>query len=439
LKCCGENWTASGEAKIAWFKRPGWKCAECDRVLATFEVEGYNRIPMPRVESNPTPSVLKWARTSSGLSPDDAAKKIGVHTWKLLGWEAGTEKPTFTQLRKAGAVYKRPIAAFYLKEEPKGFSAMRDFRRQSGTGARIVSPSLTQEIRKAHDRRDWALELFAQLDDRPKEVNNRLRLTDDVEVAATQIRSFLGITMDTQSQWKSQTFNQWRLRIERAGILTFEMTTVAVEEARGFSIGLKPLPVAVANIKDSPKARVFTLLHEVAHILMDSGGICNLDDRGHDDVARSETFCNRVAGAAIFPREAVLQSDTVRRHSRGRPEWTDLELQALSNQFGGSRESALIRLASLGLTSQAFCEARRERFHLEYKQAEVERKAQQDKGFVPPHQLALLSAGPMFVGLVVENFNRERITTSDFSDYLQIRAKHIAEVQQEYAGFGEGR
>jgi hypothetical protein len=40
----------------------------------------------------------------------------------------------------------------------------------------------------------------------------------------------------------------------------------------------------------------------------------------------------------------------------------------------------------------------------------------------------------MFVGLVVENFNRERINTSDFSDYLQIRAKHIAEVQQEYAG-----
>jgi Zn-dependent peptidase ImmA (M78 family) len=394
---------------------------------------------MPRAEANPTPSVLTWARTSSGLSPDDAAKKIGIHTWKLLAWEAGTEKPTFTQLRKAGAVYKRPIAAFYLQEPPKGFSAMRDFRRRSGTDPSIVSPGLTQEIRKAHDRREWALELMAQLDDRPREIKDRLRLTEDIEEAATQIRNLLDITVDSQSQWKGQAFNQWRLHIERAGILTFEMTTVPVDEARGFSIGLGPLPVAVANIKDSSKARVFTLLHEVTHILMDSGGICNLDDRGHDELARSETYCNRVAGAAIFPREAILQSDTVRRHSRNRPDWTDQELQALSNQFGGSRESALIRLASLGLTSQAFCEARREKFHLEYKQTEAERKAQQEKGFVPPHQLALLSAGPMFVGLVVESLNREQITTSDFSDYLQIRAKHIAEVQQEYAGFGKER
>jgi Zn-dependent peptidase ImmA (M78 family) len=215
------------------------------------------------------------------------------------------------------------------------------------------------------------------------------------------------------------------------------MTTVGVEEARGFSIGAKPLPVAVANIKDSQRARIFTLLHEVAHILLNSGGICNFDDKGQGDSARSETYCNQVAGASIFPREALLQSDVVRRHARGRREWADQELQGLSIQFGGSRESALVRLATLGLASQAFCDARRARFRQEYRQAEAERKVQQDKGFVPPHQLALLSAGPMFVGLVVENFNRERITISDFSDYLQIRAKHISEVQQIYAGFSE--
>jgi Zn-dependent peptidase ImmA (M78 family)/transcriptional regulator with XRE-family HTH domain len=392
---------------------------------------------MPRGESNPTPSVLTWARTSSGLSSEDAAKKIGIHVEKLLAWEAGTEKPTFVQLRKAGSVYRRPIAAFYLQDPPKGFEAMRDFRRRHGVEEGLISPRLTQEIRRAHDRREWALELLAELDDQPRKIDQRLHLTQDFEQAATQIRSYLGVTMEDQSQWGNQAFNQWRMHIERAGILTFEMTTVGVEEARGFSIGIKPLPVAVANIKDSQKARIFTLLHEVAHILLDIGGICDFDEGGQSDSARSETYCNQVAGATIFPMEALLKSDIVRHHSRGQAEWTDQELEALSIQFGGSRESALIRLATLKLTSQAFCDARRERFHLEYKRAEAERKAQPEKGFVPPHQLALLSAGPMFVSLVVENFNRERITTSDFSDYLQIRAKHIAEVQQTYAGFSE--
>ena len=392
---------------------------------------------MARTQSNPTPALLAWARKTSGFSPEEAAKKLGVKVERLLAWEAGGEKPTFNQLRKAGSTYRRPIAAFYLKELPKGFDAMRDFRRHPAGVPRAISPYLTQEIRRAHDRREWALDLLAQLDDRPKDVGARLSLTQDVEEAALRVREFLGVEIEYQSQWRDQSFKLWRSHIERAGILAFEMTSVSIEEARGFSIGTRPMPVAVANIKDAPKARAFTLLHEVAHILLDSAGICDLDEHGHDDAARSETFCNQVAGAAIFPREALLHSEVVLRHPKNRNQWSDEELQALSHYFGGSREAALVRLATLGLTSRAFCDERREKFRLEYQRLEAERKLQADKGFVPPHQLALLSAGPLFVSLVVENFNRERITTSDFSDYLQIRAKHIPEVQHDYAAFGE--
>jgi len=312
---------------------------------------------------------------------------------------------------------------------------MHDFRRHSDGNALPISPDLTLEIRRGYDRREWALELLAQLDEKPKEDFPRIRLGQDPEEAAFIVREFLKLTVELQGSWQERAFQQWRRQIEQAGILTFEMTSVPVEEVRGFSIGIKPMPVAVANIKDSVRARVFTLLHESVHILLDSGGICDFEERGKDDSGRTETFCNQVAGATIFPRDALLQSTTVRGHARGRPEWTDQELRSLSNAFGGSRESALVRLRFLGLTTQAFCDSRRARFRQEY-QVERERRANTETGFVPPHQLALLSAGPMFVSLVVENFNRERITASDFSDYLQIRAKHIAEVQQEYAGYG---
>lgn len=369
-----------------------------------------------------------------GLSIEEAARKIGVQVSKLTEWEAGSRKPTFAQLRKVGSVYKRPLAAFYLQEPPRDFDPMRDFRRHPEGDTTLVSADLALEIRRGYDRREWALELLAQLDERPKDVFPRIRLDQGIEEAAGQVRDFLKVTVDLQSQWQDKAFQCWRRQIEQAGILAFEMTEVPVEEARGFSIGIKPMPVAVVNIKDSLRARVFTLLHETVHILLESGGICSFDEHGRDDSARAETFCNQVAGAVIYPQEAFLQSDVVLRHAKGRAEWTDQELRSLSQRFGGSRESALVRLRSLGRTSQAFCDARRLRFRQEYR-ADQERRAQKQSGFVPPHQLALLSAGPMFVSLVVENFNRERITISDFSDYLQIRAKHIAEVQQDYAGF----
>jgi Zn-dependent peptidase ImmA (M78 family) len=389
---------------------------------------------MARTETNPNPAVLVWARRTTSLSLGDAAKKIGIAGDRLAEWEAGTGKPTFAQLRKAAVVYKRPVAAFYLKEPPKDFDVMHDFRRHPDGEAGKISPELALEIRRGYDRREWALELLSQLDERPNEDFPRIRLDQGVEEAATVVRDFLKLNIEIQARWQERAFIEWRRRVEQAGILTFEMTSVPVEEARGFSIGKKPMPVAVANIKDAPRARVFTLLHETAHILLNSDGICDFSEKSRDESGRSETFCNQVAGATIYPREALLQSATVRVHERGRPEWTDQELRLLANAFGGSRESALIRLRSLGLTTQAFCDARRARFREEY-QAEKDRKASLDAGFVPPHQLALLSAGPLFVSLVVENFNRERITASDFSDYLQIRTRHIAEVQQDYAGF----
>ncbi len=390
---------------------------------------------MPRLEANPTPSLLVWARTSSGLSPKEAAKKIDVTVERLVAWEAGIERPSFAQLRKAGKAYKRPIAVFYLKEPPKGFSVMRDFRRRPGAESISISAQLMQEIRRAHDRRDWALQLMAELDERPKSLTRRLSLNQGIEDAATEVRAFLGVTAEIQSQWKQQAFNRWRSHIERAGILTFEMTSVAPKEASGFSIGARPLPAAVANIKDSKTARIFTLLHEVTHVLLGSDGICDLEESGNDDLARVESFCNRVAGAAIFPKEGLLSFDVIRRHPKGQPRWTDEELRAISGQFGGSREAALVRLATLGLTSRAFCDSRRAQFRREYELVAESRRNQQTDGFAPPHQLELWSAGPMFVSLVVENLNRDRITASDFSDYLQIRTKHIPEVQQEYAGF----
>jgi hypothetical protein len=40
-------------------------------------------------------------------------------------------------------------------------------------------------------------------------------------------------------------------------------------------------------------------------------------------------------------------------------------------------------------------------------------------------------AGPLFTQLVVEAFNRERITASDVSDFLSIRVKHLPEIERD--------
>lgn len=361
------------------------------------------------------------------MSQELAAQKAAIKVDQLSDWEAGISRPSIPQLRKLATIYRRPLAAFYLSEPPMRFDVMHDFRRLSSDDASYEnSPKLAYEVRRAFDRREWALELLLGLDETSPRFTATARLGENVEQVATRLRDSIAVTVERQAAWRFDydAFKHWRGLLEQAGILTLQATGIQLNEARGFSISMNPLPVVVVNNKDALRGRIFTLLHEVVHIMLSDGGICDLHD------ADEEAFCNQVAGAALFPKEALLSSKTVRQHKKGEPAWTDYELQELSRQFGGSREAALVRLLTLKLTTQAFYDRMKREFLKIYR--EQQEKRQEREGFAPPHVIAISSAGPLFTSLVVENFNKERITASDVSDYLQIRVKHLKDLQGEF-------
>jgi Zn-dependent peptidase ImmA (M78 family) len=387
---------------------------------------------MAHVEGLPNPALLTWARESASLTLDAVAKKVGVKVNRIVAWEAGQERPSIAQLRNFASATKRPLAVFYLAEPPRTFDALHDFRAGAGE-LRASSPELAFEIRKAYDRREWALELMSDLQIIPATFGVRLRLGENAETAAGKIRTALNVRTDVQSKWRvdNEAFREWRGLLESAGILTFQATKLDLEEARGFSISLKALPVVVVNIKDAYRGRIFTLLHEVAHLALNDGGICDLDDNERRNAsAQIEAYCNRVAGAILFTKNDLLATSEVRSHRPSEMTWSDSELQALSRRFGGSREALLVRLLTLGRTSENFYYKKREEYRIEYAKWREQRK----DGFAPPHVVSLSSAGPFFTSLVIENFNREHITASDVSDYLQVRVKHLPEIQRDYGG-----
>jgi Zn-dependent peptidase ImmA (M78 family)/DNA-binding XRE family transcriptional regulator len=389
---------------------------------------------MAHVEGLANPALLVWARESASLTREAVAKKVGVKVERIVAWEAGQERPSVAQLRNFAAATKRPLAVFYLAEPPRTFDALHDFRAGAGTGAlRGTSPELAFEIRKAYDRREWALELMSDLQITPATFGVKFGLAEDAETAAAKIRDALNVRTDVQSKWRvdNEAFREWRALLEGVGILTFQATKLDLDEARGFSISLKPLPVVVVNIKDAYRGRIFTLLHEVAHLALNDGGICDLDDNQRRNAsARIESYCNRVAGAILFPRDELLGTAEVRGHRPSDMTWSDSEIQSLSRRFGGSREALLVRLLTLGRTSENFYYKKRDEYRIEYAKWREQRK----EGFAPPHVVSVSSAGPLFTSLVIENFNRENITASDASDYLQVRIKHLPEIQRDYSG-----
>jgi Zn-dependent peptidase ImmA (M78 family)/transcriptional regulator with XRE-family HTH domain len=376
------------------------------------------------------PSVLKWARESLNLPLTDAAKKIGVKVSKLSAWESGTSSPTIGQLRKAAGVYKRPLAVFFLSDPPRDFDALRDFRRLPDPTRATPSPKLNLEIRRAQMRRETALELAAELgidSSRIQSIRSDLRDSDRL---AAEARRVLGVSLAEQCGWRDryETLHGWIAALERAGILVFQTGAVPLEEVRGFSISADLYPVIVVNAKDSPRGRVFTLIHEFAHVLLNRGGLCDLHTtrRGSTQEEDIEVFCNQVAGAFLLPSTEFLREPIVTGKT-ARATWEETEIRQLAEKYSVSQEVVLRRLLTLGRISQSFYQQRRQELVEAYRR-EAERT---QGGFVPYHVLKTRDLGRAFIRLVLEAYHTETINSSDVAEMLGVKLKHLPTIEQD--------
>ncbi len=382
----------------------------------------------PTARADVAPQLLRWARETAGLSAEEAARQLGVKPDRLGEWEAGQLSPTVPQLRKAAAVYKRPLATFFLAEPPATAAPLHDFRRLplEGSGEAALSPALLLAIRRAHRRRRIAVELARATGASPQPFSVRGEPSDDEGLGA-RLRSLLGVTLDDQVKWRGdyQPLNAWVAALEARDVLVFQASHISVEEMRGFSISERTFPVIVLNSKDSPRARVFTLMHELVHLALSEGGVCDpLEARrgAHSRDDEIEVFCNRIAGAVLVPADALLAQPLVRAATQPR-EWDDSELHRLAQLFGVSDEVILRRLLILRKTTEAFYEARRRAYQEGYAAMRIAEAARPVR--IPPSVIVVRNNGRLYTRLVLEALDSDRITFADVADYLGTNLKHL--------------
>ena len=371
------------------------------------------------------PELLVWARKSAGMTLEHAAQRLQISAESLKDWERGS-KLTTKQLRKAANLYKQSFAAFYLNEAPDPFvPPVRDYRHLPETARGKLSPELFLDIRSALDHREQFLELLVQQKGFPTEFSKTTSLDEDPEKLSQEIRKWLNVSFERQTNWRDTRigFNFWREAIELKGVLVLQTKRIPLSDMRGYSLAQDPLPVIVLNRKDAYAGRSFSLIHETAHLMLRTSGLCDVDvgEGGSSKDIKTEVFCNSVAGATLVPRAAFLANVIVRRH-KGEI-WENGELERLGKEFSVSREVILRRALNFGLTSKEFYERKLAEFTKEYE------KRPKTEGFVLPHIDAISLNGKPFVKLILNSFLSEHITASDASGYLGIKLKHFERIK----------
>lgn len=380
------------------------------------------------------PELLVWARESAHLSLEQAATKLKVESATLEAWEKGDAAVTIAQVRKLGEVYKRPLAIFFLPEPPVRFDAQREFRRFAGSSPEQLSPELMLAIRNASYQREHAVELQQLLGEQPLPIDQELHPGIDHETGGRLLRESLGLTWEAQLQWPNPhaALNAWRSAVEAQGTLVFQASGISLDEMRGTCIPDHPFPTILLNSKDAPHGRIFSLIHEYAHVLLHAAGHATTLMVGQRSPEEQplEVAANGFAAAALLPSEAFLEIADQYPHAA---EGEDRALRLLSQKVKVSPEAVLRRLVTLQRARESVYRSKRREWgnRLWYVRAQA-------GGAIPQPVKIMACDGRRFTHMVLEAYDRRLISTSAASDYLGAKPKYFDRLRQDLS-FGGTR
>lgn len=294
------------------------------------------------------PEVLVWARESALASVSDAAERTGRPHEMILDWEAGRDRPTYSQLERLADEYGVSVNVLLLPQAPAVPEPPPDFRSLSDGIREPISRITRRELRRARHLQEL-------LEDVPVLPPPALPTIPPGQDPAAVVRQALGVTIAQQWSWKDehQAFREWRAAFNRLGILVLQYG-LPLDELRGLSlaaVGGRP-PAILINQSDWANARNFTLLHELGHlVLAHEGGICDPWRQGwHLSATSLEARCNRFAGAVLVPGQHLREQPEVLQIAAESDGSTIIKLLGrLGNRYRVSGQVVWYRIHDLGL------------------------------------------------------------------------------------------
>lgn len=271
---------------------------------------------------------------------DDIERVFGKRKAKefqdFINQTSETFETTTESLIKLANYFNIPFAYLFLDKMPKTEEILPDFRKNS-TGLSphlkscIASSKKKQEwfrnylIRNGHDEflENWNLDSDK---DRIRAIKEMIQFDEVDKISKGQKLNFFKDNLE-----------QYNIIVQQSGISQNNPHKVInFDECRGYAIYDEYAPLVFINSKDtSENGKIFTLLHELAHILLKCSGVSS-----YDFEQKEEYRCNHIAGEILMPTES-FESKWSKRDS------VQANIERLSNDFKMASSLAIATKALL--------------------------------------------------------------------------------------------
>lgn len=374
-----------------------------------------------------TPAVVQWARERSGYSIEDAAR----HFKKIAAWEAGKALPTYVQVEEMADRFKVPVAVFFFPQPPEVPPLEKSFRTLTAEDFAIIPRRVRFFLRQGQAMQLNLAELNDGKNPSQRLITRDLNVTPDTSLdkIAAEVRAYLGVSIDDQAAWKNveEALEKWReVFATKAGIYAFK-DAFRAPSYFGFCLYDDEFPVIYINNSSSKSRQIFTLFHELGHLLFHTSGVDLLDDsflkHMGDAEQRIEIICNGLAARVLVPDDVL--DKMLKGVKIGR-----LAASQLANHFNVSREVIYRKFLDRGLIEADEYVAAAKEWASQMKKPEGE----ESTGNYYNSQRAYL--GQRYVDLAFTRYYQHRFDQRQLAEYLNMKPKSLPTFAQKFAGGG---
>ncbi|MDR1509020.1 MAG: ImmA/IrrE family metallo-endopeptidase, partial [Synergistaceae bacterium] len=267
-------------------------------------------------------------------------------------------------------------------------------------------------------------ELFGTINPNPEPIWRSVVLSqeDSVTEQASAIRARLKVTLEDQTKWPDddRALRHWRSAVEHAGIFVFK-DTFKQKAISGFSLSDDSFPIIYLNNSTTKTRQIFSLFHELAHVLLRMNGLSKFETDYLEELPRREReiekFCNSLAAEILIPMgDFEYQAKEISGNVEKVP---DAVFKTLAERYGVSREAVLRRFLDWGKVDSSF-----------YRNKAREWSSQQQQsggGDYYATRSAYLSGS--MAKEVFSRYYRRQITKEEASEYLGVNPQNFEKLE----------
>ncbi|MHB1178001.1 MAG: ImmA/IrrE family metallo-endopeptidase [Daejeonella sp.] len=366
--------------------------------------------------------VLVWAREAIVLNRANASEKTGISPNRLIQLEEGEKQPTLEELKDLSKAYKRTIATLLLTTPPKEKPLPPDRRTVDSKDLGNFHEKTIMAVRKARALAVSLIDLKQDAGIVTPRFQYKASLQDNPSLIAQRVRKELNIGEIREYTNINLALEAYVEKVESMGIAVFQLT-LTQDNLRGFSIVDETIPIIGIKRGGEPAtAKIFTLFHELGHIILNEGGLCDLSD---NTTLKIEKWCNAFSAEILIPVSELLQMNLViEQAAKGEKIWAKKELVELANYFHVGPLAILRSLLESNLTTIEYYKNR----HLAWNKPSFGRAKHPEGRNLAKETIK--EKGRAYISLAFSAFDQNRIDLKDLSDFLGVKLSYISKTRQ---------